>query len=108
MTLNLDHQRALEHLRQDMLNKYYTNLEDRQPSSPSTSRRRFEDLSKTNKQLTEEAEKWRRKFGDVQEKYERIRNLLSKDKNSSRIREEENFVEKRNFVRSFSMVEEIN
>ena len=103
-----------------MLKKYYASLEDREPSSPSTSRRRFEegekrnfemkivDLSKTNRQLTNEAEMWRKKCGDVQEKYQSIRNLLSKEKNSSKIRDDENFKERRGFQRSLSIMDEIN
>lgn len=38
------------------------------------------DLTKTNRQISHEVEMWRRKCNVVQEKYQNIRSLLSKDK----------------------------
>ena len=52
---------------------------------------------------------WRRKCNVVQEKYQNMRSLLSKDKSIGRPREEEGFpVKKGNANRSNVMLEEIN
>jgi predicted RNase H-like nuclease (RuvC/YqgF family) len=43
--------------------------------------RKFQELSKSNRQLSSELEKTRRKCEVVQDKYQNMRNLVSKDKN---------------------------
>lgn len=46
--------------------------------------RKVQDLAKNNRQLASELEKTRRKCEIVQEKYQSIKNLVSKDKNIGR------------------------
>ena len=106
-SMQADHQRALEQLREDMMGRYYATLEEnsgvsQNPNGSNISsssqnqrneqnrrmeekdKRNFEkkiiDLTKTNRQISHEVEMWRRKCNVVQEKYQNIRSLLSKDK----------------------------
>lgn len=48
------------------------------------------DLKKANRQISHEAELWKRKCSVVQDKYQSIRSLLSKDKNIGLTEKEKN------------------
>ena len=78
--------------------RYYSNMEDQESNAANLNIKRLEErekknferkiveLSKTNRQLSTEVEMWRRKCNVVQEKYQNMRSLLSKDKSIGRPR----------------------
>lgn len=71
--------------------------------------RKIVDLTKTNRQITHEVEMLRRKCNVVQEKYQNIRSLLSKDKGIGRpIKDFDELSNKDKKVRNNNMMEEIN
>jgi predicted RNase H-like nuclease (RuvC/YqgF family) len=89
INLNAEYCRNITQAREELL---MNRLEEQEmPAATSMKRleekerreleRRIQDLSKTNRQITAELEKSRRKCEVVQEKYQSIKNLVSKDKN---------------------------
>lgn len=73
-----------------MMNRFYNEEQEVQPNANAKKldererrelERKIQDLSKNNRQITAELEKNRRKCEIVQEKYQSIKNLVSKDKN---------------------------
>jgi len=89
IALNAEYCRNLAQAREELM---INRLEEQElPPAASSKRleekerreleRRVQDLSRTNRQLAGELEKSRRKCEVVQEKYQSIKNLVSKDKN---------------------------
>lgn len=100
INLNAEYHRSMVHVQEDNMRRLY-NEEEPEPVSAGLKRlderekkemeRRFQDLAKSNRQLTGELEKTRRKCEVVHEKYQSIKNLVSKDRNIGR-QEEPSFI----------------
>ena len=98
--MQVEHQQNLQQLREEMMVRYYNNIEEQEANAINNinninlkrleqrDRKNYErkivDLTKTNRQITHEAEMLRRKCNVVQEKYQNIRSLLSKDRGIGR------------------------
>ena len=120
-SMQIEHQRSLEQLREEMMSRYYSAIEEQESNyNHAATMKRLEekqkknyekkiiDLTKTNRQISHEAEMWRRKCNVVQEKYQNIRSLLSKDKGIGRQAGDESITRDKKTKMNSSMLDEIN
>lgn len=117
--MQAEHQQSLEQLREEMMVRYYSNIEEQEANVVNSNNikrleekdrknyeRKIVDLTKTNRQVTHEVEMLRRKCIVVQEKYQNIRSLLSKDRGIGRQNKDAD--EMSNNKKGKNMLDEIN